>query len=171
MRTILLLLCINIFTTIPAMGNTDEEFPFHEVVHSAARGWPNIKFLKEEVEKLFLQNKDPNQLDNYRTAAQLSVYYYVNFAGSSENQFDILRSLLDSPKNMEHNKKRILDDLDDITQRLALSQSGFKEGPFKRTKVSGGGSFIDDEGEDEGQAKDKKNRISRVKELLEELKN
>ena len=174
MYTVLFLLLItSAFMTTPVMSDPDEKFPFHEVVQAVANGYFNVKSAKEKIEELFLQHKDPNQQNNYRTAAQLSVYYCVNFAGSSEDQFCILESLLDhdSPRNVECNKKKILEDLDEAVKRLTLSQRGLKGAPFQVTMVSGGGSFINNEDGDEEQVKSKENRIKRVRELLEELKN
>ncbi len=177
MYTILLflLLLANVFTTMSAMDDIGEKFPFHKIVDEVANGRLGVELAKTNIKELFFQDKDPNKQNNFRTAGQLSAYYCVNFAGSSEKQFDLLTLFLDhdSAKSIECNKKRILEDLDEVMKRLIVSQRGLDKAPFKRTKVSGGGSCINDAGEDENkeQVKNKENRINRVRELLEKPKN
>ena len=175
MYTILLflLLLANVFTTMSAMDDTDEKFPFHNVVHSVEKGRLDVGSAKTSIEKLFSQDKDPNRQENYRTAAQLSAYYCVNFAGYSEKQFDLLTLLLgrDSPENIKSNREKILEDLNEASNRLAVCQRGFKKAPFNVIRVSGGGSFINDENEDEERVKSKDHRIDHVRKLLGKFKN
>jgi len=167
MRFVLILLFITNSFLFAMESSVPKKYPFHELVKEVAQGHLAGKSAIEKMREL--TGKNPNDLDNYRTAAQLSAYYYLEFTGISDEQFFILKFLLENyPENKEENRKRIIEDLEEIVKKIRISEQGFRRAPFSGTKVSGGGSFIDDKGEKEVEERrhNKEQRIQSVEELL-----
>ncbi len=166
---VFLFLLANNVTIIVAMD--EEVTSFHDIINKVARGNFSEKEAKKMVENLVNNRENLSEEENYETAAETCVWYCMQSSRCFEIQLDLLAHLFNKEANRANLKKKILDDLTEQQEKLLLSQDGLKRAPFKSKRVYGGGSFIDDEREEEDYEllKNKENRIRCVRELVEKI--